>query len=177
MKYLLIILFFSTSQLYAQSKIYNIEINSLDSSASSLKSYTGKKILIATGSPSYLQKAGIKFLDSLQAANLSLQIILIPVQDSVSENTKEDIDFIRNNFSKNSLVTAVASVANGKDEKQSMLVKYLTDVKENTHFDQPLSTDFNMYLVSESGFLYGVLNRFTSAETLNELLTQKDVTQ
>lgn len=177
MKYIFILFLFCTNQLCAQSKFYDVEVNTLDNLTSSLKSYTGKKILIATGSPDYLQKEGIRFLDSLHATNLSLNIILIPVQDSASENTKEDIDLIRSNFSKNALVTAVAYVADGKSQKQNRLIKYLTDVKENTHFNQELNTDFNVYLVDESGVLYGVLDKSASAKTLNELLTQKDVTQ
>jgi glutathione peroxidase-family protein len=177
MKYIIILVLFCTNQICAQSKIYDVEVSTLDSTKESLRYYPGQKILIATGHPNYLRKAGVKFLDSLKSLYPALVIIAVPVQDSSIEDTRSDIDLIQNNRAKKIIVGTVANTADNKSERQNKLVKFLTDVGENTHFDQELTTDFTIYLISESGYLYATLNKSTSAKTLNELIRQEDVKQ
>ncbi len=67
--------------------------------------------------------------------------------------------------------------AKEQSSERNPLIKYLTSAKENGHFDVDLTSDFCMFLLSESGVLYAVMERMPNAKQLDQLLTQKDVTQ
>ena len=177
MRIILFILLSWSSQLFAQSNIYDIESHSIDSFDIALKNFKGRKMVIALASLENLNKGSLKFFDSLQSAYPEMKVLVIPSQDSVTEEGKQIIESARENPVKRSAIFTPVIIAKDKSKEKNRLVKYLTDVKENAHFDVVYNNELQMFVVSESGYLYAVIDSPVSAKALHEILTQKDVTQ
>lgn len=173
---IIILLVFCSADLMAQSKIYDIELQLLDNKSISLAECKGKKILIAVTSPAQLEKYGLQLLDSLQQIFPDVKVLALPASDFGGDRNEEILQSVRSNQSKKTTVAAVSSVTKkARENEQTALMNFLTDVKQNTHFNDDVETDFHLYVVSESGVLYASLSKGVSLKALNSILRQDDV--
>jgi len=143
--------------------------------AISLKQYTGKKILIAiVGNDLWKDKSPLLQFDSLQKANPSIVVIVLPASDfgNASDSTivSQDLQSSKSGLIKSS--PAKVKKSNGKDRPQ--IIQWLSDVQMNSHFDMDVLTDYQLYFINETGALYAVLGKGASSATINELLQQKN---
>lgn len=167
-----------TTQLSAQQKIYDIELQSVDDKVISLAECKGKKILIAVASPEQLEIHGLQFLDSMQQILPDIKVLVIPANDFGGDRNEEILQSVRSNTSKEIAVAALSYVAKkGKEGKQNALMSLLTDVKQNMHFDDDVNADFHLYVISESGVLYASLSKGVNSEILRSILQQEDIKQ
>ena len=58
---------------------------------------------------------------------------------------------------------------------QNALMKWLTNSSENNRFDAEVSTDNQLYVISESGILYAILEKGAPLKVLETVLGQKDI--
>jgi glutathione peroxidase-family protein len=177
MKLLLFGLFLYAGGSMAQSRVYDISIQGIDGKSISLASYQGKKILIAAVSADNLQKGQLRFLDSLQAGNPAVAVIAIPASDYKGANDSLVIDGVKKSSTLRMQVAAADGVKKTNGSKQNRLMQWLTSVSSNTHFDLDVTTDNQLYVISESGVLYAVLEKGAPASLINQLLKQEDVKQ
>ena len=177
MKLILISLFVYAGGLMAQSRVYDISIPGLDGKSINLADYQGKKILIAAISTANLQSGQLRFLDSLQVSNPSAVVIAVPASDYKQANDSITLDGIKKNSSLQLVVAAADGVKKGNGAKQNRLIQWLTSVSANTHFDLDVTTDNQLYVISESGILFAVLEKGAPASLINQLLKQDDVKQ
>jgi glutathione peroxidase-family protein len=169
---LLFIIFFAYSvTASAQSSIYSLATQTATGNTINLSDYKGQKILIASVSQNNLdQKTGFTFWDSLQKANPSVRMLIIPAND---------FDTALNSVLKTSIIAATpaniilapaAQVKKDKGQNQQPIMKWFTSVTDNNHFDVDVTTDIQIYVINEYGELYAVLDKSTHSSELNEVL-------
>ena len=157
-----------------QSSIYDIQVLPVDGSNSiSLSSYANKKILIATISAANPDKTKLIWLNSLQQADTSLRIIVVPASDLGGAGNDTSIATLKTSLSLRYVITKSANVKKNAGSNQHSLFKWLTHVSENTHFDKDVESIDQLFIVSKSGTLYSILDRKVSASVLSQALNQE----
>lgn len=177
MRFFITCLFLYAGALSAQSSVYSISIQGLNGKTISLSDYKGKKIIIAAVSADNLQKGQLRFLDSIQANNPSVAVITVPASDYKGANDSLTIDGVKKSNTLKMQVAAADGVKKANGARQNRLMQWLTSVSLNTHFDLDVTTDNQLYVISESGILYAVLEKGAPPGLINQLLKQDDVKQ
>lgn len=175
MKFSILIFLLYCNVSFSQTSVYEISLKTLDSIPVQLSSFKGKKLLIAAVSPQTLQSGGLQYLDSLQLAYPTIKIFVIPAQDFGGNQNPEILTRVRNNFSKRVTVFSFSKVKKGARHEQHSLMKWLTSVSDNGHFDADVLTDQQLYAISESGVLYAVVGKGVSPQVLDEIIKQEDI--
>jgi glutathione peroxidase-family protein len=170
--FLLAILY--NNELFSQGNIYDLALTTLSGKTISLADYKGRKILIAPVIPDSLQNSGIlSYWDSLQAANPKVVLILIPASDL--NNTPNSVAL--ENTSYNIVLSAGAEVKKDKGTNQNPIMQWLTHSGKNSHFNADVETDNQLFIISESGVLYAVLDKGVRQQEVDNVLKQTEVKQ
>lgn len=172
MKLILIIISLCFPFLPQGSSIYSITFKSLDNLQLDMAAYQGKKILIAEFNGADPDLGLLTYLDSLERSDNLLQVIAIPALDfgnAIDEQALKNLQF----SSRLSIVLAKPGyVKKNKSVNQHPLLKWLTTAEENTCFDYDAATENQLFLVSKKGTLYGIVNKGTSRETMDFVITK-----
>ena len=175
MKYFLFFILLYSGQLFAQSSIYDQTVQSEKGKTISLSDYKGKKLLIAVVSTDNLKKKdAINYWDSLQTSNPGVVVFVIPADD-ISKDTDTTNNNTQQTSSDKVTVTSIASAKKDKGSSQHPLMQWLTHVVKNSHFDADVETDIQLYVISESGLLYAVLEKGVRQQLIDDVLKQEDV--
>ncbi|MBZ5858562.1 hypothetical protein [Flavihumibacter profundi] len=178
MKYILVLLLFYSGQAISQTKVYDITIQGTNGNSINISSFKGKKILVASISPSNLKNGQLNFLDSLQLSHPDVYIIAIPASDFEASNSTSDlVDSIKRVGIYHFIITNGGYVKKDKGINQYQLMKWLTNDTDNTHFNSDVNTDDQLYFISESGILYAVLEKGAQLDLIDALLKQQDIKQ
>jgi glutathione peroxidase len=177
MKYILFFIFFYCCQVSAQSNIYDFRVQTKNGKSINLQDFKGKKILIASvGAKNLQEKSAFSYWDSIQTANPKIAIIIIPSDDfSEADSISASVDGIKVPPSSKTTVSASVSVKKDKGDRQNPLMQWLTHAGQNTHFDADVTTEKQLYIISESGVLYAVLEKGVPPVVISQLLKQEDV--
>ena len=170
------------SMLYAgaalgQNSVYNRTLQTLNGSEISMSVFKDKKILIAAVSPASLQSGSLSFFDSLQKANPAVVVIVFPALDFGGDSNTAILNNIKNDSTLSVIITAATQVTKASGNLQHPLLNWLTHDTENSHFNSEILTDNQLFLISETGVLYAVLEKGTPAGVIDELLDQQPVIQ
>lgn len=174
--YLLLLLFLCDS-LSAQTSVYELNLQNLQGKTISMAAYKGKKIMIASISPENLKNGGLAFLDSIQSAYPNVAVIAIPASDFGGLKNTEIVDELKKDVASKVTISMPVDVRKDKGASQSSIMNWLTSIKDNKHFDDDVETDNQLYVISESGFLYAVMIKGFPLEVINNVLTQEDMKQ
>jgi glutathione peroxidase-family protein len=177
MRFFLLLSVFYAGAISGQSNIYDQALQTLHAETISMDAFKGKKILIAAVSPANLQSGSLYFLDSLQKANPAIVVIVIPALDFGGDGNTEILNNIKNDSTPVIIINAAAQVTKASGSLQHSLMNWLTHNTENSHFDAEVSTDNHLFLISETGILYAVLEKGTPLSVIDDLLDQKPVVQ
>lgn len=165
------------SQSATQSTIYDLDIQTPDGNKISMSNYKGRKIMIVSVSSDNLKPEDLNFWDSLQTSNPSLTVLLVPANDLGQAIGDSTILAIDSSLSTNIILSEGVLVKKAEGQNQDPLLQWLTHSNENTHFNMDVTTTEQIYVVSESGILYAVLEKGVSETVIDEVLKQQDVTQ
>jgi len=176
MKIIILFIIFCSNQIMAQVNLWEIQFQTLDGKTINMHDFKGKKILIASVSPEKLRNGSLKFLDSVQAAYPAAVVIAIPAAD-YGDTLITDIimNEIKNSVSYQSVVTVPALVKKESGINQFSLAAWLTHHEINGHFDADVSTDYQVFIISESGILYTELQEDITFQTITQLFSQADI--
>jgi hypothetical protein len=163
----LIILSYSVT---AQKSIYEISMQTIDSVSFSMSVFKGKKIIIATSSPEALHSGGLKYYDSLQKAFPDTKVIVIPAEDLNGIMNREFSLALKNTLQRRVTICMLTSAKKSAARNQNNLMKWLTSVNDNKHFDLDVR-DEPIYVISECGALYALLDRNVTAKQWQEVLS------
>lgn len=177
MKVILCFFIFYSSQIFSQSSIYDLYIQKPEGDSISMSMFKGNKILIIAVSQDNLQKSDLNFWDSVQISNAPLVVILVPADDFGKTVDDSTIAVIKSNLSTNIILSDDVLVKKSEGQNQDPILQWLTHTDENTHFNAEITSGKQIYVVSESGVLYAVLEKGVPAQVLDQLLKQQDVIQ
>jgi glutathione peroxidase-family protein len=170
-----LILFIYMSGIFSETSIYDINIEIVQGQVFNMAQCRGKKILISVIRPDSLQNQKLNFLDSVKEVNPNLVIIVIPATDFIAP--EEIVAAVNNNPSSGLILVAPSAVKKSAGETQHPLMKWLTDIEQNSHFDAEVKSDDQLYFVSESGVLYAVLERSVPLNVIAQTLATGDITE
>ncbi len=159
-----------------QSSIYNIQVETLEQATISISSFSGKKIVISPFNASNPDIAWLRHLDSLQMSNRKLQVIAVPANDFANAGSNASLSALKDSLALHLIILKSTDVKKSAGVNQNLLLKWLTHVNENGHFDVDVLAEGQMFIVSSNGILYSVLDNDVPADILNQILNQ-NVTQ
>lgn len=161
--------------LFFKSSIYDLQIETAQGQLINMSQFKGKKILIASVSPEILETNKLSFLDSIQDAYPTIVVIAVPAKDFGGNRNEEIVATAKNAPTRKIILTPLADVKKSKASVQHPLLRWLTDASANTHFDADAETDDQLYVVSESGVLYAVLQKGVPAKVIDQVLEQQNI--
>jgi len=177
MRYFLFFLLLLSGHVFGQTSLYSLQIQTIDGKTISLANFKEKKIIFSVASPDKLHSKKFNFLDSVLVANPHVVVVVIPAEDFSGNSISGLLANIKNSASPRLVVMGSAKVKKDKRAEQNELMRWLTDTTHNNHFNADVKTDDQLYIVSESGILYSVLEKGVSLATLNDILKQADIKQ
>lgn len=165
------------SQDTAQSTIYDLNVQTPGGNTISMSTFKGRKIMIVSVSSDNLKVEDLNFWDSIQTSNTSLAVILIPANDLGATVDDSTVQTITSNLSTEIILSEGVLVKKAEGQNQDPILQWLTHSNENSHFNADVTTNEQIYVISESGVLYAVLEKGVPVTVLDEVLKQQDVTK
>lgn len=155
------------------SGIYEQSVTTLDDSTVNFSSSRGKKILVAEFNAMQIDTAQLQNLDSLQRANDSLIVIAIPSHGVGVTVNKSKLVMLRTKLKLSYIIGTPVVAKKGAGVQQNAVFKWLTNVSENSHFDQDVGPLSQMFFINEQGVLYAVLGKDAPRSIISEVLSGK----
>jgi glutathione peroxidase-family protein len=152
------------------SSFYDIKFESLDGTVIKTSSYQGKKIIVAVVSANTAGVSLVRYLDSVQKANANVIVIAIPTGEFNGTVTVQELKDLKKNLT--IVVTKPLKVRKANASLQHPLFVWLTQAKENTHFDMDVDGEGHVFVISARGTLYSVLTKDTPRTVLGKVINQ-----
>src|SRR3954470_23299239 len=127
----------------AISSLYDIKFEALDGTIIKMNAYQGKKIVVAVISANSDGLLLAHYLDSVQKANTSVQVIIIPTADFKGSVSSRDLKDLKKNISVT--VAKPLKVKKSNGYLQHPLFVWLTEAKENTHLNVDVETEGEVF--------------------------------
>lgn len=160
----------------AQQSIYDLNVETGNKGQVSLHHFRGQKIVIAAVKVDLLGKKGaVEFWDSLKTAYPKIAFFLIAGsdKDSLTQDSAA-VENVKNRPGRKVFVSEVRRLNKKYGKAQDAVMQWLTDVNKNERSDTEVDSDLQIYVISESGVLYSILQLQTPAKILKQVLEQPD---
>ncbi|MCW3110037.1 MAG: hypothetical protein JWQ09_4543 [Segetibacter sp.] len=146
------------------ANVYGLSFKSINSTVVNMFDFAGKQILVVEFAASSPDRRQLVLLDSLyKRKSRSLQVIGIPVNNSDTAIEKNDlVKLLRDSLRLSFIICDVSKAKKNANSNQHVLLKWFTHKSSNKHFDNDISDDGRMFLISRNGILYASLGRLTS---------------
>lgn len=171
---LLNIAFFT--KVFSQKDIYQLVFKGLNKQEILMSALISKKIVISAFNASNPDKEQLKSLEKLYQLNkASLNIIVIPISDELSNKNYDAIkklwlDTLKINF----IITDISKVDKNSGDNQHKLMRWVTSKNYNNHFDNDITKQGEVFVISEKGVLFA---RFNEKVDLDGFIMQKIIKQ
>lgn len=154
--------------------IYSIVFKGINGSQIDMSMYRNKKILVSTFQASQPDLAKLRLQNYLYRANKdNLIVIAIPVNngDSFVDEVKLQ-SLLTDSLHIEYIIARPGKSSKGSGESQHKLLKWITNVSENGHFDNDITKQGQMFLINERGALYGLFDPKTTYTILNDAINE-----
>ncbi len=147
---------------------YEIKFESLDGTTIQTSFYKGKKVVIAVVSANTAGVNLVRYLDSIQKTNANVQVIAIPTNDFDGSVAVQDLKDLKKNLT--IVVAKPLKVRKVNASLQHPLFVWLTQSKENKHFNMDVDAEGQVFVISAKGTLYSVLSKDTPNEVISKVM-------
>jgi glutathione peroxidase-family protein len=156
--------------------LYSIHFKSLDNAEISLSAYQGKQILVAEFDASRPDRQFLLSLDSLyQGHGGQLVVIVIPVQDFGTALSAGDLSALMKNIGVHYLVSESSYAQKAKGNMQHPLLRWVTDKNFNTHFDNDITQEGEIFLFNKKGRVYARFNKSIPGPVVQRIINREPV--
>jgi glutathione peroxidase-family protein len=173
-KIMTVLIFLVMSKAQSQTdKLYKIKVTTIDNKEIKLSGYTDRKLLVYICDVSNPDVADLKKLEVLYQQNKTrLSVVVVPVTDLNKGGYPSKFTTMLDTLKLSYVIT---QPTNGKKENKSAqneLLSYLTDKKQNNHFDDAITKPGEFFILSERGKLYARLKEGIPVEgaAMNKLI-------
>ena len=153
--------------------VYNISLPTIDGNAITLANYQGKTIIATefdAGNPDLKE---LTFLDSLQQNDTSVEVIAVPAIDFSGRVSLASIKKMRDTLGLKMVITLPSGVKRINRSGQNPLFEWLTNSKENSHFDVDISAPGQIFIINNTGTLYSQLTKDTPKQVVLDAIKQQ----
>jgi glutathione peroxidase-family protein len=154
-----------------QSSLYDLNVQSISGSTVYMNSFRGSKIAVVIFNPAATNTSFLRSIDSLTRINTELKIIAVPAKE-FGATTTSSLVTLSQSFSSSVMMIRPCYVKKNAGANQEPLVKWLTSLSENGHFDNDVIGAGQVFLVNRSGVLYGVIGGGTDLQTIRQASDQ-----
>ncbi len=166
------LLLYSFLYSFNDSSLYSISFEQADGRVIEMSSFKGKRFMVVVVDP---KRPDIAYLDHIhsiaRSASVSPHVIAVPASDLEEGKRKTAAPSAFTTLNK-SITLSRAVDAGKRSAQQHPLLKWLTHVEGNRHFDRDIE-DGLMFMINEKGVLYGVHNKQLSPKLLKEVMEQE----
>ena len=161
---------------FNQSKLYEISFELQDGSIFQMSSLFGKKVMVVICDSDFPDLKQLSFTDSAARLDKHLySIIIVPATDlSKTDSSSGKMDNKFKDINNNNYI--ISKPMPGKKDTggyQHPLLKWLTNVNENGHFDRDVESEGQIFLVDDKGILFGVHPGLTKVSVISVVLSQQ----
>jgi glutathione peroxidase-family protein len=169
-----VLLFLLVSIIYGSNNLYDIHFTALGGGDMNMSSFRGKKVVVMTFNGAHPYLGLISYLDSLQKKVPGICVIAVPGMEFDSTVNETSLISLRDSLHLSIIIARPAYLKKAAGGNQHPLLKWLTDVTQNTHFGRDVEEDSQLFIISEKGTLYGLLlGRQTSVSIINDVIQRK----
>jgi glutathione peroxidase-family protein len=161
---------------FTQSSLYTISLLSADGQSHAIGEWQGHKIwvVVLPATQTSPDSAFLSRVDSITRANQSkLTTICVPsYEDGYAADSSELLNWYRASLDSLVLISMPFYTHKISAGHQAPLFQWLTNVSQNTHFDDDISGACQSFFIDESGTLYAVFDpdaRFSN-KAINRVL-------
>ena len=154
--------------------IYNLSFLDLNGNTLKMADYKAKKILVVLFDASSPDLSQLQSLDSFyKTCQNTLNVIAIPVTDFSIPLPRLKLKSILNDSLKLSYpIAALGKAKKINGENQQPLLKWITTLNDNTHFDNDINNNGQIFLINEQGNLCGLFEKNIPYKVINEIMTK-----
>lgn len=158
---LLIILstFFYSPKIDSTFNPFSISCQDINGDTIQLSSFAGKPTIVYEFNASNPSTQQLQALDTLyHNSNGQLNVVAIPVQDFGAVSTTDSLKHLLSQIGVDYSV-ADTGYAQKAASPQEVVLQWITHVQQNGHFDDDISAEGKIFVISATGTLYGSLDR------------------
>jgi glutathione peroxidase-family protein len=161
------------------SGVYNINFKGLENEQVEMSVYQSKKILITAFDAANPDRGHLTYLDSLYKADTAnIAVIAIPATDQGDGMTEPELKkILRDTLALAIVISKPSKIKKNAGSVQHKLMKWLTHVSENGHFDPDIDEYRQIFLISRQGKLYAMTKGPARHAITTELLNQTAIQQ
>lgn len=176
MKFLLLILMFSPVYKY-ESHLYDINFQNINGTNTEMLSLSDKRLLVIVVDAANPNINQIWLADSVaHTDSVTAKLIVVPALDLSETPGQFSMDTLYARLTgmieSGIIISTPSMVKKSAGETQHPLLKWLTNVNQNGHFDKDIVQDCQMFMVNENGVLYGVHSYILDALTMRNVMLQ-----
>ena len=172
MKILFLILYILTFQL-ANNDIYSIGCKDINGRTINLNEFKDRKIIIALIEGSNPKTEFLVFLDSIQKVKSDYKIIIIPSEEFGGPSDIPSLLKIKEKFGESLTMTSPMNVTKSSGNLQHPLLKWLTDVNLNQHYNKDAEGSTQLFFIAPGAIIYSVISPQAPIEVINRLLANQ----
>ena len=155
--------------------LYDISIELIDGSTLQMDRYKENKIVILTFNPAKPDEKQFAYLDSLQKNNKALKVLAIPSLNLGSTAPISSLMAFKKKLNLEMDIAKPVNASKSSAASQHQLYKWLTNVNENSHFNNDAIEANQLFIISEKGILFAVLSAQVPRDVLLDVLNSKPV--
>src|SRR5215471_896654 len=150
--------------------LYDIQFLRIDSGVVNMQTYAGKPLIIIEFNAANPDRTQLQYFDSVFKNNNQINIIAIPLQDFEGSLSRDSLrSLLVDTFGISYTIADVALGQKQAGDSQHPLMKWLTNVDQNLHFNTDITVEGETFIISSDGVLYSEIMR--DADPDNSLLT------
>lgn len=171
MKILIKTLFFLSALVRPAGDFYDLSFTASNGSVISLRSFTGKKVIIFPINGRHPDLQTLRILDSVAVKNQDSIVVLgFPALDFDSTATTQMVGKMHDSLGLH--LTFGQPVWAGKTSLrgQNPIFQWLTSMDQNHHFNRDVEEEGQLFVVSKRGMLYSVINKDLAPALLKRVI-------
>jgi glutathione peroxidase-family protein len=150
----------TTTSVFAQSSIYNLTVTRADALLYPLSNANGQTLMIVLlpAMQTASDSAFLRRIDSIAEAHAgSLQTIAVPsYEDGYTDDPAHTLlNWYKASLDSNIIISQPLYTHKSSGTQQDSLFRWLTDVTQNSHFDDEIEGACGFFFVNAEGTLYG----------------------
>lgn len=168
------LVFVLVSIVYGPNSLYDIHFTSLGGTDINMSSFSGKKVVVIAFNGAHPYLGLLRYLDSLQTKATNISVIGIPAMEFDSTTNERSLIGLRDSMHLSIILSPPAYLKKAAGINQHPLAKWLTNTTQNKHFGRDVEEDSQLFIINETGVLYGLLlGRQTPISIISEVIQRK----
>ena len=139
---------------------YQLQFQGLGSNMIQLSSFAGKPTVVFEFKASNSSASQLQSLDTLyRNSHGQLNVIAIPVQDFGAVSAADSLNLLVSSLGLSYSIAGTGYAQKSSGLNQQVLLRWITHVGSNGHFDEDISEEGDIFIISATGILYATLSR------------------